>query len=126
MTEPATLNALAAEVEAGTGPDRELDARIAELALGACVYTAFSPWQMSSGGATRKVPKYTAKVDAALALLREVLPDSVYEISTAMPGIGPTVAIFDGPRSAEFVMACAPTLPRAIVAAVIRAVAGRG
>lgn len=123
---PTALLALADAVEAATGPDRELDAKIAELALGAGIYTEFSPWQMSYGGTTRKIPKYTAKVDAVLGLLADVLPGYVCTCSTY--GFASKMPIADVYREGHEGRAQgkAPTLPRAIVAASLRAVAARG
>lgn len=129
MTDPVALLQLASEVEAGTGPDRDIDARI-EDAIGP---SSEYPGSHLLGGFTggRKAwllafsPRYTASVDAALALLREVLTGWCYD----MDDLGDTpCAHLYGPGSGEGQSqhGKAPTLPRAIVAASLRAVAARG
>lgn len=73
MTEPATLLALAAEVEAGTGPDRELDVRIhGALGLGEAMEEPPGwPWQRSSCKAARSISagrsSHTARISDTIA-----------------------------------------------------------
>ena len=138
MTDPATLNALASEVEAGTGPDRDLDARIEDL-IGP---ESETPGSHLLGGFTagRKAwllafsPRYTASVDAALALMGEVLPGWACVLQVGSPGMRSVASLCDpeenvdcgdGPvrdpkRVAE---SEAATPPLAILAAVLRAAA---
>jgi hypothetical protein len=128
--EPAALLALAASVEAGDGPDRQLDARIEGL-IGP---ESETPGSHLLGGFhkgrdhyLRTVsPRYTASVDAALALMADVLPGYVCTSSTY--GFASKMPIADVYREGHEGRAQgkASTLPRAIVAAVLRAMAGRG
>lgn len=68
--DPADLLTIAAECEAATGPDRELDVRIA-LAVGANF--AIGPW-VGVDTYEAVAGSYTASVDAAFSLLQEALP----------------------------------------------------
>lgn len=125
----AALLALAADVEATDGPDRDLDARIEGLIGPESEY----PGSHLLGGFTagRKAwllefaPRYTASVDAALALMRERLPNWTYSIDAMFSVDRPCVGLFP-PEPGKPVKGAAPTLPQAITAAVLRAVAGEG
>lgn len=114
---------LASEAEAGTGPDRELDARIAVAIL---LSQLVQNWLPRS--ADVDVQPVTASVDAAFELLQEALPG--WRITTGVMdhGFGLTHAAvgesYEAPE--DWSHGRAPTLPRAIVAAVLRAVAARG
>ena len=133
-TDPATLNALASEVEAGTGPDRELDARIEDTIGPSSEY----PGLHLLGGFTagRKAwllefsPRYTASADAALGLMEQALPGWSYCLQQSFSG-RPTAWLYDPdedydeelPMPSFPARGDAPTLPLAIVAAVLRAAA---
>ena len=134
MTDPATLNALASEVEAGTGPDRDLDARVWEA-------THLDDWLVLFGtvgahdyvvnsieGGTLALPPFTDSVDAALGLLAGVLPNwRVKILATCSAGCSADAEQWDeGGRLLQVSSGSAPDLPRAIVAAVLRGVAARG
>ena len=110
--DPATLLRLATDIETLEGPDREMDARV------------WAILEQPDG----RVPQYTASVDAALALLREVLPGWRPAITEyyARGGFSVQLTVLD-PERWPLAMrnAYAPTLPLAICAAVLRAVAAR-
>ena len=123
----AALLALASEVEAGEGPDREMDARVwCALHDGLSVVTAwYGPAYVKGPDESTNVPEpVTGSVDAALALLASKLPGWCYDMDDL--GAEPCVRLY-GPGSGEGQSQCgkAWTLPRAIVAATLRAVAGR-
>jgi hypothetical protein len=130
------LNDLLSRVEAATGPDRELDAAICEALFGVTVDRKGNPagwgvWAVVShadpeGGdisaeAFDRLSFYTASIDAALVLVKRVLPEH-----------GPISLIIAG--SAECMIdandACAPALgkafgktpPLAILAALLKAI----
>lgn len=108
--DPDALLALAAEVEAATGPRYELELRVAEAL-----------------GLLPRVPSCTASVDAALALLRDVLPGTAADMTDyATAGALCELRLPRGPRGEDWPKGDAPTLPLAICAAVLRAVAGEG
>lgn len=73
MADTATLIALAERVEKATGPDRELDALIAEAAGWSDVWyrdgmaEGWAPGGVCEAG----VPHYTASLDAAMSLVPE-------------------------------------------------------
>lgn len=130
--DPAALLALAAECEAAGGPDRELDARV-WVALHGGEIVALQPGYVQSGdwSAIGFTQTYTASVDAALFLLREVLPgwgSSLWTVeSNDYPRRPHEVSIWPpAPIAMQYFSASAPTLPLALVVAVLRAVAARG
>ena len=135
MTDPATLNALASEVEAGTGPDRDLDARV-------WVATHPDDWLVLFGtagaqdyvinsieGGSLALQPLTASVDAALGLMREVLQGRTLHTDEYLDGSGYSARLANVDKDGWPLATHhgrAPTLPRAIAAAVLRAVAGEG
>lgn len=123
---PATLLALASEVEAGEGPDREMDARVwVALHEGLSVVKAwYGPAYVKGPDESTNVPEpLTASVDAALVLLADVLPGYVCTSSTY--GFASKMPIADVYREGHEgrAQSKAPTVPRAIVAAVLKAAA---
>lgn len=128
----ATLLKLAADVEAAEGPDRELDVRVhAALKLGHAMEDIPGwPWPAIDRWAA--LP-YTASVDAALALMRGKLPGWSYHLQQSFSGrVAARLYDPDEDYDEELPLPSfpargdAPTLTRAIVAAVLRAVAGEG
>lgn len=72
----STLSDLLERVRGATGPSRELDADLYR-ALGYEVRQSgdgFWTWSQSGGSDLRILPKFTASLDAALALVERVLP----------------------------------------------------
>lgn len=106
MTDPATLNALAAEVEALDGPRYEVERRVAEaLEL-------------------PDIPPLTVKIDAAMHAFWSALPR--HGITTTInpwENVGVEIRQRDGRVVAT---GHAQHAPMAIVAAVLRGVAARG
>lgn len=119
MTDPAALLALAAVVEGGIGPDREID-RLVRAALFGVSTDQAKHLPMTY------VPHYTSSLDAAYPLLREKLPDRVFRVHEFLDR-----SIFDvrlaGVDKDGWPLGShrgrASTLDRAIVAAVLRGVA---
>ena len=134
--DPAALLRLATDIEALEEPDREMDARVAEafghkIEWRSARYTQeITPvifWQTPHpyAGMREQCPLYTASVDAALSLMADVLPGYVCTCSTY--GFASKMPIADVYREGHEGRAQgkAATLPLAIVAAVLRAVAAR-
>lgn len=72
----------------------------------------------------RDPPVYTASIDAALALMREVLPG--WRVQLFTDGTDATASVWpDEGRDSPQYHGIAPTLPLSIVAAMLRAVAER-
>lgn len=138
MSTPAALLALASVVEGGIGPDREIDALVwVALHEGLSVVKAwYGPAYVKGPDESTNVPEpLTANSDVALALLADRLPG--YGIALNVGAVGPRGkakgAEWSGMAHARIygwapecsVTAEAVSVPRAIVAAVCRAVAGR-
>lgn len=127
----ATLLALAADVEAAEGPDRELDRRI--LACFGKVREQTGTVTLSEAMTLWQTDRVTASADAALALMQEALPGWSYHLQQSFSGRA-AARLYDPDEDydEELPMPSFPargdahTLPRAIVAAVLRAVAGEG
>lgn len=129
MRDRATLLKLAADVEAADGPDRELDARV-WVALHGGEIIALQPGYVQSGdwSAVGFTQAYTDSVDAALALMADVLPGWGYTLIKGADGkdrgYHGREAIITPPMLTDDEYATsAATVPLAIVAAVLRAVA---
>ncbi len=121
----AEMDALIARVEAAEGPDRELDAEIgrargyvvAETATWGAVFVAAG---RSEDGSPRRVPTYTASLDAAAALVPSGWRWMLDNLNTAgplamcehWPATGPTLPYTRGE-------AATPAL--ALTAAALRA-----
>lgn len=68
------LQTLIARVEAASGPDREIDSKIAlELLGGAATYKGDVLWNINADG-WDALPAYTASLDAAVRLVEAKLP----------------------------------------------------
>ena len=122
---PATLLRLATDIEALEGPDREMDARV-WCALHPGFERRTGAWVRESGKHWQKAPAYTASIDAALGLLAEVLPG--WDCATKTWDIwsrSPYARVTPRQSDHEAGISHAPTLPLAICAAVLRAVAKR-
>lgn len=125
IADPADLLRLADEVETMEGPDREMDARV-WCALHPGFERGASSWVRESGKRWQKASAYTASVDDALELLAEVLPG--WDCATKTWDIwsgGPYARVTPRQSDHEAGISHAPTLPLAIIAAVLRAVAAR-
>ena len=120
----ADLLRLADEVEAMEGPSREMDRRVL-----ACFGKAREQaGKITFGEHLRRwhTERVTASVDAALGLLAEVLPG--WDCATKTWDIwsgGPYARVTPRQSDQEVDGSHAPTLPLAICAAVLRAVAAR-
>jgi hypothetical protein len=97
------LQALQQRVEAATGSDRELDRELARL-LG--------------GGASAAPPDYTASVDRCIDLVHRVLPGWTWHVGWDATGVLPYATLH---RDSKLVQASAPTVPLALLKALIRA-----
>lgn len=115
-----TLLALAAEVEALTGPSREADARVWS-ALHPNIEPPGGPWVGAKGKQRWLAPELTASVDRCLALLASELPGYVATISTY--GFASKMPLADVYREGHVgrETAKAATLPLALLAAILRA-----
>lgn len=136
---PTELLALAAVVEGGIGPDREIDALVwVALHEGLSVVTAwYGPAYVKGPDESTNVPEpITASSDIALSLLADVLPGYglTLDIGAVHPRglakgaewIGMAHVRIYGWAPGRSVKAEAASVPRAIVAALLRAVAGKG
>jgi hypothetical protein len=102
------LEALSARVAAATGSDRELDRELARLLTGAAPATA---------------PDYTASVDRCVDLVHVALPGWSWHVGWDATGVLPYATLHLGGRRFE---ARAPTVPLALLRALLRARAGQG
>lgn len=131
--DPAALLALADEIEALDGPSREMDAfAMAALHKGLSVVSSWHGRVSIKGPdeTTRDPPNLTGSVDAVLELMAEALPGHVWSgCSCSMPNGKATSSIRYNGRGPHGYIApvngAAPTLPLAILAALLRAVAAR-
>ena len=91
-----------------TGPDGGVDTAVAAM----------------FGGDSDPVPSYTASVDACIALMRRTLPDWHWHVGHGPSGIVPYASMT---RNADdlHVEATAPTVPLALLGALLKAVASR-
>ena len=116
-------------VRAVTGPDRELDAAIARV----CGYGLVqSEWHQNSlewyawEGPVRcgpwiVLPKYTASVDAALALVERKLPGWQYHMGTCGEDDMPWACITQPDEPCRDFPASAPTIAIAVLDALLSA-----
>lgn len=123
--DPATLLRLATDIETMEGPDREMDARVwCALHGGEPVPgLAGSIRRISPVGPPEDAPLVTASVDAGLALLAEKLPG--YN-ATVVLSYSRRARVYLVEETKDVAYALSATLPLAIIAAVLRAVAGEG
>ena len=123
------LNALAARIEAATGPDRELDAEIdwtvQRLSGRHCQTNAYGDgggFWLDAISLTHKAPAYTASVDAALMLV----PAGTRRISFGSHSGGTGWADIYLPDDSVGECEKAATEMLALAAACLRALAGGG
>lgn len=117
----ADLSSLIARVEAATGPDRELDARLDALARNRTGFRWGGHYydcdQLVGAGGDDVFP-YTSSVDYALALVERLLPGWAVSL-TWQPSLNPPIAY------CRIGMAVMPTkgrtLPLAILSALLKA-----
>lgn len=126
---PETLQGLAARVEAATGPDREIDARI-WCALNACKFRwadeagfTFAD-DSGKGWAAGPAPTYTASIDKALALVERNLAGKIGPISLTIAGSGEALICSDDPCG-WYVQKIGPTPALALLSALLAALANR-
>jgi len=115
------LLALAAEIEALTGPDMDMNTRIAWRLLYPTADESPEPGTEFYTAISRGIPRYTKSIDAAYALGRELFPGWAIDMwcrDTANASVIPPTG-----SESPFFQGRAPTLPLAICAAVVRAVA---
>lgn len=117
MTSEA-LKALAERVEAATGPDREIDFGLHEMASKAP--SVVPPKYLRIGGDSPSTPFYTSSIDAALGLVERVLPGWSKDIYIADNGSAVKLAS-PLPRSVEHWGTSETTTPLAILSALLRA-----
>ena len=101
------LQALQQRVEAATGSDRELDRELARLLGGGL-----------GGGASAAPPDYTASVDHCVDLVHRVLPGWTWHVGWDATGVLPYATLH---RETQLIQASAPTVPLALLKALIRA-----
>lgn len=126
--DPAALLRLATDIEALEGPDREMDARV-WCALHPGFERRDGAWVRESGKRWQKASAYTASVDAALGLLADALPGYGLKLLAIPPSDSAVVAeatVFSPNRCKPSVSSIARAIPRAIVAAVLRAASLEG
>ena len=99
------LRMLLARLDAATGSDRALDAEIGRL-LGP--------------RAPEAVLDYTASVDRTIDLVHALLPDWGWHLGWNATGVLPYAVLHAGVRRVE---AAAPTVPLALLKAMVRALA---
>ncbi len=116
MTPTTALHDLLARVEAATGPSKDLDALLYwVLENRRAVATTSSPYQ--------RAPEFTGSIDAALALVDQLLPGRGYELyKTGTPVDAHPYWFVIEPRTREK-MKRRPTVPLAILAALLKALA---
>ena len=115
------LSTLKTRLESASGPDRELDRVIHQRVRG------FYPDDLPNtipdiGSPTAQFPTYTASVDAALDLVERRKPGATYSVDATVPEAGIDVDLWDraGPRI--FAKGIAPTLPLAILIALLEGI----
>lgn len=118
MPDLATLRSLLARVEAADGADRELDRGIAILFGESWDYGAdWRSWGYDADGKRIEKPvaqPYTSSIDAVVALIDQVLPNSLIRLSNEYQGFWrATVRLSEGRGR--------PIAPLALVAALLRA-----
>jgi hypothetical protein len=131
MTDSPNLKGLIERCEQATGPDRELDWSLAHLVghpsfEGASV--AMWPPFRAGSVADKNVPRYTASIDAAVALMERLLPGLFcYEFgwqASALTEVSHDAQLHftnGEPPMIETSMADAHTLPLAIILATLKA-----
>jgi hypothetical protein len=100
------LEALGERVAAATGSDRELDRELARLLI---------------GDASMPPPDYTASVERCIDLVHLVLPGWAWHVGWNASGVLPYATLHQGQQRVE---ASAPTVPLALLRALLRARAG--
>lgn len=119
---PETVDDLIRRVEAATGPDRELDARIKyAVHAGLRSFGSLDAWLSTDTSRKRScVPEYTASIDAALALVERVLPGCQWIIGRQTAGASDAkIGSQSGWSKQPWTHAATP--PLAILAALLRA-----
>lgn len=129
----ADLQSLIERVEKAKGPYRELDLDLLDALCDAKRHRSYWDWHASRPKGTAERPtrefwinpsRYlalTGSIDAALALVNEVMPGADYELHTARHRIGMRAAVWYPTVHAGD----APTLPLAILLALLRAMQAR-
>lgn len=123
------LHELAAMLDAATGPSRELDWRIEHIVVRSPVFDAsshdFWPPFMVNSRADKGIPRYTASIDAALALVERLLPGWEWDVELNQGVYFCTLIRL--PVTADEGMWCAdaPTAPLAILKAMVAALMER-
>ncbi len=135
------IKGLIERVEKATGADREIDALVWLMELGREKRGDFNPstvfWTYIAGGIAmdgntpmRFVQRYTASVDAALALMERVLPEMsralhLTELLAPSGSRRTTVTLMIGSLEITKFSASADTIPLAIILATLRAIDAR-
>jgi hypothetical protein len=96
------LQALQQRVEAATGSDRELDRELERLL----------------GGGAAAAPDYTASVERCVELVHRALPGWTWHVGWDASGVLPYATLH---RDTTLVQASAPTVPLALLKALVRA-----
>lgn len=131
----ADLSELVERLRKATGPDRELDAAIWLVDEGYEKRGGFNPstvfwtqvqdgFAMEGNSPMRSVPKFTASVDAALALVERVLPGwrHAHEKRTN----GTCIAWVDAADDEPCIPSIAETIPLAILLSALTAIQSKG
>lgn len=124
------LNELLERVKAATGPDRGLDARIEFTLSGVSFFesdiadllqvidepTGYGKYQKIDSA---NIPSFTASIDAALALVERVLPNTLRRLSDWEDGTGAKANLVLSNGSHHW--ADGASIPLAILAALLQA-----
>ena len=109
----STLAKLEKRLGQATGPDREIDKAIAADLDDDC----------DEGG----VPSFTASVDECIALIKRALPDWHWHVGHGPMGVVPYASMSRSDEDAEAILieASAPTVPLALLRALVQALSSR-
>jgi hypothetical protein len=111
------LSELLDKVQAASGPDLELDARIVCAFLPGPSYQSMRDEGYAIADLAEGHPAYTASIDAALALVERVLPGWQWCLNRN----GRPMALVNNGPGRQFECDRAPTMPLAILAATLQA-----
>lgn len=150
MPKSSEIEGLLSRLEAATGPDREIDARFAvscgavimrhDAAAGFAFFHADEEFPRAaflsnctqgedeayrSLGQCLSVERYTASIDAALALAERMLPGWMWYVGSVGENDMPQATVTEPAEDCRDFVGHAPTAPVAILIALLRALSAR-